>query len=69
MQVNSTANLAAISSALTKAGNKNFKVMPMMGLNHLFQQAQTGSVAEYAANTETVNPVALQTVSGWISRL
>ncbi|MGI4899695.1 MAG: acyl-CoA thioester hydrolase/BAAT C-terminal domain-containing protein [Janthinobacterium lividum] len=69
MQVNSTANLAAIGSALRKAGNKNFKVMPMTGLNHLFQQAKTGSVAEYAANTETVNLLALQTVSGWISRL
>lgn len=69
MQVNSTANLAAISNDLKKAGNKNIKVIPMTGLNHLFQQAKTGSVTEYAANSETVNPLALQTVSGWISRL
>ncbi len=69
MQVNSTANLAAIKTSLQKAGNKTFQVMALPGLNHLFQKATTGSVAEYAQSEETVNPVALQDVSGWINRL
>jgi fermentation-respiration switch protein FrsA (DUF1100 family) len=69
MQVNSDANLAAIKTNLQKAGNKNYKIMALPGLNHLFQKAVTGSVAEYAQNTETVNPVALQDVSGWINKL
>lgn len=69
MQVNSTANLAAIKTSLQKAGNKNFQVMALPGLNHLFQKAVTGSVAEYAQSEETVNPVALQDVSVWINQL
>lgn len=69
MQVNSTANLAAIKTSLQKAGNKNFQVMALPGLNHLFQKAITGSVAEYAQSEETVNPVALQDVSVWINQL
>ncbi len=69
MQVNSQANLAGIKSALEKGGNKNFQTISMPGLNHLFQKASTGSVAEYGQISETVNPAALQTVSAWINRL
>lgn len=69
MQVNSDANLAAIKADLQKAGNKNHQEIALPGLNHLFQQAETGSIGEYAQSTETVNPVALQKVSDWIKQL
>lgn len=69
MQVNSDANLAAIKTNLQKAGNKNYKIIALPGLNHLFQKSVTGSVAEYAQSTETVNPVALHDVSAWINQL
>ncbi|MFI5162128.1 MAG: alpha/beta hydrolase family protein [Sphingobacteriales bacterium] len=69
MQVNADANLAAIKAALQKGGNKHFKVVTMDGLNHLFQKATTGSLPEYAQITETVNPLALQTVLDWINEL
>jgi uncharacterized protein len=40
------------------------KVLP--GLNHLFQTATTGAPAEYGTITETVAPVALDTIRDWI---
>jgi uncharacterized protein len=69
MQVRSTANLAAIKECLQKGGNKNVEIMPLDNLNHLFQKAGTGSVEEYSQISETVNPVALQKVAGWINKL
>lgn len=69
MQVNSDANLAGIKTSLEKGGNRNFQVVSLPGLNHMFQKATTGSVAEYAKITETVDPVALQKVSAWINHL
>lgn len=36
------------------------------GLNHLFQQCQTGSPTEYANIEQTISPAALKTISEWI---
>lgn len=69
MQVQSSANLAGISSCLKKAGNKRVEIVPMEGLNHLFQKATTGSMTEYGEIAETVNPAALNKVSDWINKL
>lgn len=68
-QVSAVSNLAGIKSALEKGGNKHFEIVSMPDLNHLFQKAVTGSVAEYGQLTETVNPTALTKVSGWINQL
>jgi hypothetical protein len=38
------------------------------GLNHLFQHAETGLIAEYAQIEETFAPEALEMVAGWIER-
>ncbi len=69
MQVNSEANLAGINENLQKAGNKNYTTVALPSLNHLMQKAKTGSLSEYGQITETVNPAALQKVSGWIKTL
>lgn len=69
MQVEATSNLAGIKTALLKAGNKHFEIVPLTGLNHLFQKATTGATTEYAQISETVNPVALNKVSSWIKQL
>jgi len=69
MQVQSSANLAGVKAALIKAGNKRVEVLPLNGLNHLFQKANTGSVAEYAKINETVNPMALNKVTAWLNAL
>jgi len=58
-------NLAGIREAL--AHNANTEVHEMPGLNHLFQTATTGSVAEYGSIEETLAPAALKLVSTWIA--
>jgi pimeloyl-ACP methyl ester carboxylesterase len=66
LQVSPKENLAAIESALKKAGNKNYKVIEIPKLNHLFQTSETGSPTEYSKIEETIAPIALSTISVWI---
>ena len=66
VQVASTPNLAGIKAGMEKAGNKRFEIVPMQGLNHLFQKAVTGAVTEYGDIEETMNPAALEKISTWI---
>ncbi|MEJ2614013.1 MAG: alpha/beta fold hydrolase [Ignavibacteriaceae bacterium] len=66
LQVPPKEDLDAISKALSKGGNKNFKVEELQGLNHLFQTANTGLPAEYAKIEETIAPKALNTIGDWI---
>ncbi len=68
LQVPAGPNASAVEEALRAAPTADKTVRIMPGLNHLFQEAQTGSPAEYAALEETVNPAALQAVSDWIVR-
>jgi len=66
LQVPPQENLVLIEAALKKGGNKNYTILLMPGLNHLFQTAKTGSPSEYGVIEETVSPTALQTISDWI---
>ncbi len=66
VQVPPKENLAAIEEALKLAGNKNYTVKELPGLNHLFQTAQTGAISEYARIEETISPTALKIISDWI---
>nr|WP_068889233.1 alpha/beta hydrolase [Pedobacter panaciterrae] len=65
-QVASDPNLTGIKNSLQKAGNKKFEIVPMQGLNHLFQKAKTGSPNEYEQIGETINPLALEKITNWI---
>jgi len=65
-QVGAEANLGVITHVLNKAGNKNYTVVPLKGLNHLLQTAVTGDVAEYANIPETIAPLALDTIGDWL---
>lgn len=65
-QVAAKPNLSAIQTALQKAGNKKFEIVPMEGLNHLFQKAKTGAPDEYEQIDETINPAVLQKITSWI---
>jgi pimeloyl-ACP methyl ester carboxylesterase len=67
--VNWQVNLTGISKALDQGGNKQYKVVPLDGLNHLFQKANTGSETEYAQISESVNPITLTIVFHWINAL
>ena len=66
LQVPPREDLAAIRAALARGGNRDVTVRELPGLNHLFQTAGTGSVAEYAGIDETIAPAALDTISTWI---
>lgn len=68
LQVPPAENLPAIRAALTAGGNKDFEVVEMPGLNHLFQTAGTGAVTEYATIDETMAPAVLEKVSAWVLR-
>lgn len=66
LQVIPKENLAGIKASLEKAKNKNFEVIEFPNLNHLFQEATTGSVEEYAQIEQTISPQVLDKMSSWI---
>lgn len=66
LQVAAKANLDAIAAALKEAGNKDFSVVLLPQLNHLFQTSKTGLPTEYGEIEETISPIALKTMSDWI---
>ena len=49
-----------------RGGNKHYEVDELPGLNHLFQTAKTGAPGEYGEIEETMSPVALDKMGGWI---
>ena len=57
-----------IKSALNKRRNKNFKIVEIKGLNHLFQESETGLPAEYAIIEQTISPKALKVMLDWIKK-
>jgi uncharacterized protein len=66
LQVPPAQNLPPIRKALAEAGNQHAEVDELLGLNHLFQDAKTGSPAEYGQIEETISPVALDKITSWI---
>lgn len=65
-QVPADVNLTAIGKALKKAGNTNYEIKRLPGLNHMFQTAQTGHPREYGKIDETIAPSVLQLIGEWI---
>jgi hypothetical protein len=68
LQVPASLNLPAIAKALEAGRNPDYEIVKFPKLNHLFQTSRTGQVAEYSEIEETIAPVALETISGWILR-
>jgi uncharacterized protein len=66
LQVPYKQNLDGIEKALTKAGNKQFKIVALENLNHLFQTSETGNPVEYSTIEETFNQKAMQLIGDWI---
>lgn len=66
LQVPPIENQKAIEEALKKGGNKDYTIKLMPRLNHLFQDAKTGSPKEYAYIEETFSPAALKLMGDWI---
>lgn len=59
-------NLQAIEVALHRGGNTKVTLKEFPGLNHLFQECETGSPSNYAAIEQTFAPEVLEKMSSWI---
>lgn len=68
LQVPPKENLPEIEAALKAAGNKDYTVKLLPGLNHLFQTSATGAPSDYAKIEETISPSALQIMGDWIMK-
>jgi uncharacterized protein len=66
LQVPAKQDLEKIDKALKDGGNKDYQTTELLGLNHLFQHAPTGSPTEYGGIEETMAPEALNAVSDWV---
>ena len=66
LQVPAREDLEAIEQALKDGGNRDYKIVLLPNLNHLFQTTKTGAPSEYAQIEETIAPAALQTIGDWI---
>ena len=65
-QVEAKINQDAIRKALIKGKNKDFKIIELEGLNHLFQECETGEIIEYSEIEQTFSPKALELISNWV---
>jgi len=65
-QVDGMTNLNAIAEIMAINGNKDVTITPLLGLNHLFQPAETGSPTEYGTISTTFDPTALEAIGGWL---
>lgn len=65
-QVSPELNLMTIRDTLEEAGHPDYTIVQLGGLNHLFQHAGTGMLAEYGTIEETFAPEALAIIEAWI---
>ena len=66
LQVTSKSNLMGIENALKAGENKDFKIIVMNDMNHLFQTTKTGKISEYGQLEETFSPKVLEIIKYWI---
>ena len=65
-QVKAKVNQDGLRNALTRGNNKDYTIIELEGLNHLFQNAKTGKMDEYQNIEEIFSPKALRIISDWI---
>jgi pimeloyl-ACP methyl ester carboxylesterase len=66
-QVPAKENIEGLAQVLNK-NNVRFKQTIFPGLNHMFQQAESGANNEYGSIEETLNPEVLSTISEWLKQ-
>jgi pimeloyl-ACP methyl ester carboxylesterase len=59
-------NLVVIEKAIRQGGNDNVTVKKFPDMNHLFQTCKTGAIDEYPIIEQTIDPLVLQEISGWV---
>lgn len=65
LQIVAEPNVAGLNALLTDKSDA--QVIVLEGRNHLFQQAQTGLMTEYAQIEETMDPEVMQIIADWIN--
>ena len=68
LQVLPELNVPHIREALEEGKNPDFEIVTVEGLNHMFQQCETGAPGEYYQIDETFNPEALKIIADWIGK-
>ena len=68
VQVIAKSNLEGIKASLQKSKSHSYEIKELPGLNHLFQQCVTCTSNEYGVLTETIAPIALQTIGNWLDK-
>lgn len=66
-QVDHVSNLEALREGLPQ--DPRNLIMPVEGVNHLFQHCRTGVVAEYREISETFDPETIELMIRWLSEL
>ncbi|MFO7447966.1 MAG: alpha/beta fold hydrolase [Ignavibacteriaceae bacterium] len=69
LQIPASQNKDEMERALEKSSSKNYKVIVLPGLNHLFQDSETGALSGYAKIEETVSPKMLEVMANWIKEI
>lgn len=59
-------HLQPIRDALSASRSSSFEVVLLEGLNHLFQESNTGHISEYPLIEQTFAPSALDRITTWI---
>jgi len=68
-QVSAKENLVAIEKALSDGGNTAIETHELEGLNHLFQDSDTGDISEYQLIEQTMSPEVLRLITEWVSNI
>lgn len=66
LNVPAAENLSSIRRLLEQGGNRNFEVVEIDGLNHMFQHAETGTSQEAGRLDEVFSEEALRIMAGWL---
>jgi hypothetical protein len=66
VQVPAAVNQSGIRQALERAGNTRVVIKELPGLNHMFQESETGAMNEYPTIEQTFSPAALEEITTWI---
>ncbi|GAB3654334.1 alpha/beta fold hydrolase [Echinicola sediminis] len=69
VQVNGPVNREALEDIIQEEGQENIRLKVYPGLNHLFQQSETGGISEYALLEETFSEEVMQEMVEWINSL
>ena len=68
LQVTPEPNLDRVQTMLQLGGNANVTARKLPGLNHMFQDSETGLPSEYQTNPQTFSPVVLVFIAAWLKK-